>query len=105
MKISSMLLEKKRETGMSWTQIGKLHGGEKRLYRLANDKITSLPSIPTIKHCSDFLGIPPIKVILAVAEELGLYSQEKDGRLINMPTETLHRAHLMLDELGAYLDA
>lgn len=80
MHLSEMIRRKRESQSFGYNKLEEKHGfARNNLYRWS-EGLQVFPQPDAILRLAEFLGTRPVYVVLAAAEELGVYSPEKDGR-------------------------
>lgn len=82
MKLSEIIVEAKNRTGKEWKHLeADLGFGDGKLRKIAKGNVPAYLRPETVQRIAEFTGHAPVIIVLALAEEQGIYNPETEGVL------------------------
>ncbi|MFI8595899.1 hypothetical protein ACIGDM_01110 [Rothia koreensis] len=81
MILSELMRRKRAKSSVGWGALEIKYGAPKNAFQRLSVGVKVFPPVDTIERAALFLETSPARVLLAAAEELGVYNPDKDGRL------------------------
>lgn len=80
MHLSEMIRRKRESQSFGYNKLAEKYGFHRNALHRWSEGLQVFPQPDAIHRLAEFLGTREVYVVLAAAEELGVYSPEKDGR-------------------------
>lgn len=99
MILSEMMRLKREKSSIGWNALEAKHGAPKNSFQRLATGVKVFPTVEVIEKAAAFLQTSKARVVLATAEELGLYSPETDGHLSVSAVELSEETTWALNDL------
>ena len=99
MILSEMMRLKREKSSIGWNALEAKHGAPKNSFQRLATGVKVFPPVVVIEKAAVFLQTSTAKVVLAAAEELGLYTPETDGKLSTSVAESSSEIEWALSDL------
>lgn len=103
MILSEMMRLKREKSAIGWNALEVKHGAPKNSFQRLATGVKVFPTVEVIERAATFLQTSKAKVVLAAAEELGLYAPDTDGRLSSSVGEHSEEVSWAFNDLVAAL--